>query len=398
MRRTSRTARRGGAMRMVGVLVCALSIVATLAGVALSGGGIPIPAVGTWKVGLLPGDSAESTIAALPKDLAVLALQDIFLDEDGLNAFKSALGRSYPFSYHVPPGTPHDLGCVPYTPQEFCLQVTGLNTTDCVPQVAYGLLQCLQAAGSALDRLTLDALLTIPQCTPLTGALLVLDNQCPACLINAGAETGGNVDDTWATCITQKGPRYAHGGSVGQLILSKLPIGDVQTVEFPSYIERRANIYASIGGVRYGFASYPHDFGFPPPIFLPGALQPELAQEMIASDADVLLGSFSSGTQYQPAAYNALLQGFRDLAPGMLTQCTQAMIDAQDPRCCFPGGFCLFPSDPDHVLVRDGHAGCFRPDAPKLFAETTGVSDHAGLRVCRKAFGAGGFPFGNILR
>jgi hypothetical protein len=54
-------------------------------------------------------------------------------------------------------------------------------------------------------------------------------------------------------------------------------------VEFPSYIQRRANVYATIGGARYGFASYPAhllaDLGLTAFISpLPGALQPVLAQ------------------------------------------------------------------------------------------------------------------------
>src|SRR5262249_55425032 len=125
--------------------------------------------------------------------------------------------------------------------------------------------------------------------------------------------------------------------------------------------------------------------GYLPP--LPGVLQPVLAQEMIDSDADVLLGSFWSGTLYQPTAYNDLQASFQDLAPGMVTSCTQEMIDALDPRCVIstPGGYFVRRSgDVDHVLVRNGFAGCTRSDAPKLFAETSGISDHAGLLACEK--------------
>jgi hypothetical protein len=113
----------------------------------------------------------------------------------------------------------------------------------------------------------------------------------------------------------------------------------------------------------------------------------------------VLLGSFSSGTQYQSTAYDHLLASFEDLAPGKLTYCTQAMIDAQDPRCVITTVVGTIPRqslDVDHVLVRNG-AACVRSDAPKLFAES-GISDHVGLRVCKKVFEPGRFQPGNFLR
>jgi len=389
------------------VLVCAVLVLALMTGVARADGA-RIPPVGTWKVELYPwssSDTIDRTIAALPRDLAVLALQDIFLDEDGLKAFRRALWRSYPFSYHVPPHTLHDLGCVTELPASTCEALTGLDVTYCVQLLASSLLSCLFSSGFSLDRVTLDDVFR-SSCAPMASVLLILDPQCNACLVNAAGENGGAPEQTFDTCMAQQGPRHAHGGSVGQLILSKLPLRDVEVVEFPSYIERLANVYATIGGVRYGFASYPYDIladtgltAFVPP--LPGALQPALAQEMIDSDADVLLGSFWSGTRYQADAYNDLLASFQDLAPGMLTYCTQAMIDAQDPRCVVqtPGGPFLIrgsPLDLDHVLVRKGSAGCFRSDAPRLFAEN-GISDHVGLRVCKKVFEPGTFPPG-ILR
>lgn len=389
-------------MQAMGVLVGVLLAVAMMAGVARADGA-RIPPVGTWNVNLGPGSSSDAidrTIEALPKDLAVLALQDIFLDEDGLQAFVTALRPSYRFSYHVPPKTPHNLGCAVSVPESACENVLGLRTTDCVQRIAADLLGCFVDYSMPSNRLTIDDVFQSP-CGGHAALLMLLDPQCNACLLNAAAENGGSPQQTFNTCLAQQGPRYAHGGSVGQLILSKLPIKDVEVVKFPSYIQRRANVYATIGGVRYGFASYPSDlladFGlsaFVPP--LPGALQPVLAQEMIDSDADALLGSFWSGALYQSAAYDDLLAEFQDLAPGKLTYCTQAMIDAQDPRCAVQ--LTSGSLDVDHVLVRNGAPGCFRSGPSKRFAKTPGLSDHAGLRVCRKVFEPGVFAPGNILR
>lgn len=153
------------------------------------------------------------------------------------------------------------------------------------------------------------------------------------------------MQDTFHTCMTQSGPRYAFGGSVGQLILSKMPFENVNVVEFPSYGNetcslnlsgfRRANIYATIGGLRYAFVHFPHDIllaagltDVMPP--LPGdlqvalwsliAFQPALAAELIASEPDIILGDFNSGPHYQPDAVGLLLSaGFVDLTPGTLS-------------------------------------------------------------------------------
>src|SRR5262249_27021006 len=195
-------------MRVAGVLVCALWVVAMMTGAA-GAGGPKIPPVGTWKVGLFPwssSDTVDRTIAALPKDLEVLALQDIFLDEDGLKAFARALRRSYPFSYHVPPQTPpHDMGCAPSLPAETCAAVTGLDVTYCVPLLASSLLSCLVTSGFSLDRVTTDDILG-SICGPMAAALLALDNQCPACLVTTAKENGGDGQQTFDTCLAQQGP------------------------------------------------------------------------------------------------------------------------------------------------------------------------------------------------
>ena len=394
MKWTIGAARKAGVIQVRGLIFCTLPIMtmAMATGVARADDINRIPPFGTWMVDLTPQSSSDTingTIAALPKDLAVLALQGVNLDEDGLTAFTGALNLDYPYSYHVPPDTPHDIGCAPVLDVSVCENVLGLQTTDCATRIAADLLGCLVDYSMPLDGVSLEDVFRSP-CGGQAGLLMLIDQQCNACLLNTGGENGGNPQQTYNTCVAQQGPRYAYGGSVGQLILSKHPINDVEVVEFPSYLQRRANIYATINGLRYGFASYPTDIladaglsAFVPA--LPGVLQTVLAQEMLDSDAEVLLGNFSSGTQYQPTAYDNLLASFQDPAPGVLTHCTQAMIDAVDPRCFYqtPSGPVFLPStDVDHVLTRDDSEGCFWSDTPRLFGETSGVSGHAGLRVC----------------
>ncbi len=390
MKRTNGCAGETGVVRVLALIACALLITTMTTGLVRAGGGSGIPPVGTWKLDLTPQSSTgtiEGSVAAIPRDLGVLALQGVDLDEGGLAALTQALAPDYPYSYHVPPVTSHDLGCAPVLPVSVCESALGLQITDCAARIASDLLGCLVDYSMPPGSVTLEQVLRSP-CGGHVGLLLLIDQQCPACLLNAGAESGGNPQQTYNTCMNQQGPRYAYGGSVGQLILSKLPIDDVGVVEFPSYLQRRANIYATIDGERYGFASFPSDvlldFGlsaFAPP--LPSDLQPVLAQQMLDSDANVLLGDFASGTLYQSVAYDALLSGFDDLAPGALTRCTQAMIDALDPRCITSTGTVIrTPVDVDHALVRVGSNGCPGSDPPSLIGETSGLSDHAGLRVC----------------
>jgi hypothetical protein len=392
MKRTIGIARQLAVSHVWSLIACSLLIFAASAGAAQGGDENRIPPVGTWMVDLTPqstSDTINATIAALPRDLTVLALQGVHLDEDDLAAFTLALSPDYPVSYYVSPATPHDIGCAPVLPVEVCESVLGLTITDCATRIAQDMLGCMVDYSMPLVESSLEDVFQ-SFCGGSAGLLLVIDQQCPACLLNTGKENGGNSQAAYSTCVAQQGPRYAYGGSVGQLILSKHPINDVEVVDFPSYEHRRANVYATINDLRYGFASYPKDIlldaglaAFVPA--LPGDLQPVLAQEMLESDADVLLGNFSSGTQYQSGAYQNLLTGFEDLAPGVITHCTQAMIDAMDPNCfhqTYGGPVFLNSTDVDHVFAGNGSEGCFWLGTPKLFAEASGLSRHVGLRVC----------------
>jgi hypothetical protein len=189
-------------MRIVGGLATALVVVAMTVGVA-GAEGARIPPVGTWNVNLTPASSSDAidrTIAALPKDLTVLALQDIFLDEEGLEAFLKALRRSYFFSYHVPAQTSHDAGCAPVVPASVCESVLGLRTTDCVQRIAADLLGCFVDYGIPLDRLTTDDVFQSSG-GGHAGLLLLVDPQCNACLMNTATENGGNPLQTFNTCV-----------------------------------------------------------------------------------------------------------------------------------------------------------------------------------------------------
>lgn len=361
-----------------------------------------VPRIGTWNVNLHPGDTADDIVAAIPKHFLVLAVQGLYLRQhddqstpevDSVDEFLAAVKRFYPYSYVVPPQQSYDIGCATTTPQPVC-QSVGYNIPNCVPFIARELLGCLIGNDYELDKLTLDDVLESPCAYNYLSSLLYIDNQCPACLLSEAFEKGNDANAILEACLAQpqQGARYAYGGTVSQLVLSKLRLNDTETVEFPSYFERRVNIYATIGGVRYGFADYPSDilasnylayYPYPP---LPGALQDVLAQQMLDATPDVILGSFNSGPDFEPAAYDLLSTEYQDLAPGLETYCTQAMIDAAEPKCILDTVVGPIPRESlavDHVFFRFGEASCRRgDDTADLFNNVAGLSDHAGLKAC----------------
>jgi hypothetical protein len=152
-------------------------------GVARADESNKIPPVGTWMVDLTPQSASgaiDSTIAALPKDLTVLALQGVNLDEDGLTAFTGALILDYPFSCHVPPDTPDDIGCAPVLDVSVCVNILGLQTTDCATRIAADLLGCLVDYSMPLDGVSPEDVFRSP-CGGHAGLLMLIDQQCNAC-------------------------------------------------------------------------------------------------------------------------------------------------------------------------------------------------------------------------
>jgi endonuclease/exonuclease/phosphatase family metal-dependent hydrolase len=353
---------------------------------------ITVPPVATWNVNMLPGATADAVVAILPKRLHVLALQGVSLPEheaaptpaiDSLDEMIAAMAPWYPYAYYVPPRQRYNAGCAPAIAAESC-SFFGIEGTGCIPILANALTQCLTQTVFDLRKLNRNDVFA-SSCNSYLAPLLLFDAQCVPCVFNAAQENGGDGNAAVATCVAQQGPRFADGGSTGQLILSKSPIRGVRNEVRAGWGQRLANIYATIAGERYGFVSFPFDIladagltGIVPP--LPGVLQPELAAALLAANPDVILGSFNSGPTYQPAAYNALQSVYVDAAPGLATYCTAAMIAAQDPRCVFEG-FSRLPLAIDHVMFRSD-VRCRRPSEPRLFNDNSGVSDHAGLAVC----------------
>ena len=109
-------------------------------------------------------------------------------------------------------------------------------------------------------------------------------------------------------CYFQGGVKYSHDGLPGLLLLSKTSIDNVQTVSYDTYLQYRAIVYATVNGVRLAVSHFPNNFfedveqgaGF----LTPGALQPQLAQDLVNAAPRLVLGSFNSGPDYQPDAAN----------------------------------------------------------------------------------------------
>ncbi len=77
-----------------------------------------------------------------------------------------------------------------------------------------------------------------------------------------------------------------------------------------------------------------------------------------------------------------LIENYHDLAQDVSTYCTQAMIDAQDPRCVLQtpyGPMSRLPLAIDHVLLNRKWSDFL--DGDNLFANAAGISDHAGLEA-----------------
>lgn len=350
--------------------------------------------VGTWNLNLRVGETADAALPFLATDFRVLALQGVTLPEtestptaavDSVAELIEAVRPWYKHAYYVPPRPQsYNIGCAPVLPEEICAYVN-MPGTNCVPIIGGAMLQCLDSVGKDLATTRVADFLDSP-CAVYAAGLLSVDTMCLACLANAGQENGGDNDATLATCFAQQGPRLTDRGSAGQLILSKRRISDVSVVEYFSYDGATANIYATISRRRFGFVAFPKDLladagltGVIPP--LPGSLQPQMTGDLLASDADAIVGSFHSGPSHQSTAYDTLLTAYDDVAPGQSTYCTPAMAAALDPRCVI-ASIAKSPLPIDHVLFRTDRTSCSGTTTTGLFNDASGVSDHAGLVAC----------------
>jgi len=203
--------------------------------------------------------------------------------------------------------------------------------------------------------------------------------QCLSCLINAMQDfpNGESAFAAIEVCGAGLGKDYFNGGNNGQLILSKHKIKNVKESPLDAIISNRINIYATINNIRIGFGHFAYDiladYGIKD--MQAGATQIDHAKDFVASGADVLIGDFNTGVDYQCEAYNYLLaNGYTDLIQPQPVQ-TWCDKDHTNFHLCLISG--LPGASIDHIMLKNS---C-RLSARKvhLFNQQPLMSDHVGV-------------------
>jgi len=216
----------------------------------------------------------------------------------------------------------------------------------------------------------------------------VAGQQCLACLINTlqNLPTGEAAFGALDICGSYQGPKHAYNGENGQLILSRYPIENVKVTKFDSFVVNRANIHATIRGFKVSFGHFAFNMIediYPPagPAMM-GALQPQMAADMIAQKSDAVLGDFNSGHNYQSGGYDAFIaagyvSGFKSPEPD--TWCRQPSHSEFVP-CLLSGAPPGHADAIDHILVKKNSKVTIH--RAKLFNDLPAdASDHAGVKA-----------------
>lgn len=321
--------------------------------------------IGAWNTMLQPWlPYEEKVIKTISRtNFDVLFLEEVWTDAAKDHIVSHPLVKAkYRHHYYVP-ARQESLGC----PPPDILPVT--NQEDFI--------SCL--LGNGVDTRTLEQpVVPIPfECEQLGLGLALASQPCFACLTNTmqSYPSGADPFDSIDMCVQDQGVKYSHGGSPGLLILSKKPLTDVTVEESEAFLIRRMNIYATVSGVRFGFAHWPRNFleDINPALagLQTGALQDDFAQQMIAENLDVLIGDFNSGPDYQPEAHNLLVEnGYHPLFSEP-TSCPPAT-HASFPLC--EDGRGLGPRAVDNIYIKERAGVCIWD----TFAEKP-VSDHVGV-------------------
>lgn len=356
-------------------------VAVTIAGLCVAtpavAGASPAPAghlaIGTWSTDLepwLPNQQAViDTIAQT--DLDVLGLQGVWT-ESAKNAILAdpRIAAKYPYSFY-PDAAQSQTGCPEFVPRQTIQDYVNSVVSDGVDPRE---LEQPSVAVSTRSQYLAVNLALISQ--PCLGALVNSLQELPP-----GADPSSVIDRSYAGTA----PAWAHGGSPGQLILSDQPITNTKVTPFDTYQIRRVNAYATVGGIRIGFAAWPADTleDFNPDLapLQTGDLQPELSEDAVQQQPDVLLGSLNSGPDYQSTGYDILNQ--RSFVPAFSqpTYCpaathgsvAQCVLRYQESRTV-PASIAV-----DNIFANTS-AHC---RTPGTFATTTPASDHIGLSaVC----------------
>ena len=160
-------------------------------------------------------DYAAAAIAAFDAD--VICLQEVWEPAD-VDAVTAAARERYPYSYSVPP----DPG------------VCGA----CGAEEAAGLEACVR------ERCPDD--LEDPVSCALSACETEVNNISESCLVCLSANIGGSLDNLLLACAGETADCYAYGGSYGTLLLSKRPLESPSLTTWPSSINRRGVLAATI--------------------------------------------------------------------------------------------------------------------------------------------------------
>jgi endonuclease/exonuclease/phosphatase family metal-dependent hydrolase len=316
----------------------------------------------------------------LNNDLDVLALQEVWTAEARNRILAiPGLKRKFPHHYFVPADNSQTIGCNFANDQQLfelayywitLVQASGTNTQQIQQPLTPMSAQAYEYA----------LYLALYGYNPVTGL------QCLACLINSlqYLPEGPPAFGALQQCGAYLGPKNGHQGENGQLILSRYPIQDVHVTKFDSFLINRANIHATIRGFKLSFGHfafnliediYPESGGN-----MTGALQPQMAADMIVQNSDAVLGDFNSGHNYQSAGFDTFIaagyaSGFKSPEPD--TWCRQPSHQGFLP--CLLSGVPPSHADAiDHILHRKNsrvsihHAKLFN-DLPADASDHTGV-------------------------
>lgn len=318
--------------------------------------------VGTWNTMLQPWfpyrDEVVKTIARTNLDL--LVLQEVWTEEAKNKIVSHPLVRRK-YGYHYYTGAYQAPGSCP--PPDI-LPVN--NQEDYI--------SCL--LGNGVDTRTLEQpVVPVPfECEQLGLGLWLASQPCKQCLDNTMQGLSAPFEAINA-CGMGQGVNYSHDGQPGLLVLSKRPLKELEFIDYATYGVKRVSLFATVSGVRFHFAHWPVNYAedISPALagLQTGALQPQLAQDVISVGPAVVLGTFNSGPDYQPEGYETLRQnGYRPLISEP-TYCPDST-HATFPPCqvaTLPG-----PRSIDNIFIKEGAGIC----RARPFAEQP-VSDHIGV-------------------
>lgn len=331
--------------------------------------------IGTWNVMLQPWLPYEDRVLPVLEttNFDVLVLEEVWTEE-ARDRILAAVATIYPYFYWSP-AVQQPASCdlsgfrtVQRSPGGITPNVSSPSVDDYI--------SCLTSTGTDTRTVEQPIAPVDPLCQFLGLNIALEDQGCFECLQSTMQDLPASASPFGARtlCAQANGVKLAHRGNVGRLVLSKSPITNVQDVPFIAYSFRRVNTYATIMGVRLAFVHWPPNYLFDvDPSLGPlqtGALQPDLASDVLTHAPRIIVGGFNSGPDYQPDGYNQLLQsGYRSVFTNQPTYCTPALQNF--PPCA---DFNATPTSIDNILLQQNAGTCQK----MTFGEQE-ASDHIGL-------------------